>query len=81
LFRGSHAAAPLEIRADVPFTLIVGTAIALFPATPLLAPLRRAYDAHAPLRLATALGLVIIYMFAIARSVTTPFQPFIYFRF
>lgn len=81
LFRGSHAAAPLEIRADVPFTLIVGTVIALFPATPLLAPLRRAYDAHAPLRLATALGLVIIYVFAIARSVTTPFQPFIYFRF
>ncbi len=61
--------------------LLVAAAIALFPATALLEPLKAAYNRHGWLRLTTALLLVVLYVFGIARSVTAPFQPFIYFRF
>lgn len=81
LFGLSPARAPISIPADVPLTLIFGTAIALFPATMLFAPLKAAYTRHGWLRLVTALALVVLYVLAIARSVTVPFQPFIYFRF
>ena len=33
------------------------------------------------LRALTIAALVVIYVLAIARAVTVPFQPFIYFRF
>jgi alginate O-acetyltransferase complex protein AlgI len=77
----SPAPAVVTIPADVPLTMIIGTAIALFPATMLLEPLKRAYNRSGGLRLATALVLIVLYVLAIARSVTVPFQPFIYFRF
>jgi alginate O-acetyltransferase complex protein AlgI len=81
LFGLSPARAPISIPADVPLTLIFGAAIALFPATMLFAPLKVAYTRHGWLRLVTALALMVLYVLAIARSVTVPFQPFIYFRF
>lgn len=71
----------VSVPADVPLTLIVGAAISLFPATMLFEPLKQAYTRHGWLRLATALALITLYVLAIARSVTVPFQPFIYFRF
>lgn len=81
LFGASPARTAISIPAEVPLTLLVGTAIALFPATMLFEPLKSAYNKYQWLRLATAVALVVLYVLAIARSVTVPFQPFIYFRF
>jgi alginate O-acetyltransferase complex protein AlgI len=41
----------------------------------------RAYETQSWLRGITIVALVVIYVLAIARAVTVPFQPFIYFRF
>jgi alginate O-acetyltransferase complex protein AlgI len=81
LFGMSHATIALEVSADVPFTLILGAFISLLPATRLYVPLSRAYETQSWLRAVTIAALVIIYVLAIARAVTVPFQPFIYFRF
>lgn len=81
LFGSSPARTAIAIPAEVPFTLALGIVISLFPATMLFEPLRSAYKRHGWLRFATTLALVMLYVFAIARSVTVPFQPFIYFRF
>jgi len=77
----SHATSAMEIPAEVPFTLILGAFISLLPATKLYLPLIRAYETQSWLRGATIAALVVIYVLAIARAVTVPFQPFIYFRF
>jgi alginate O-acetyltransferase complex protein AlgI len=81
LFGMSHAAGTLEVPAEVPFTLILGAFIALLPATKLYDPLVRAWRTQGWLRGATIAALVAVYVLAIARAVTVPFQPFIYFRF
>ena len=80
LFGMSHASA-LEIPAEVPFTLILGAFISLLPATPLYPSLLRAWETQSWLRGATIAALAVVYVLAIARAVTVPFQPFIYFRF
>jgi alginate O-acetyltransferase complex protein AlgI len=77
----SHASPATEIPAEVPFTLAIGALIALLPATPLYRPLIRAYETQGWLRALTVAALVLVYVLAIARAVTVPFQPFIYFRF
>jgi len=41
----------------------------------------RAYQTHVPLQALTTLTLVTVYILSVARAVTVPFQPFIYFRF
>jgi alginate O-acetyltransferase complex protein AlgI len=41
----------------------------------------RAYEKQASLRAVAVAALVLVYVLAIARAVTVPFQPFIYFRF
>jgi alginate O-acetyltransferase complex protein AlgI len=71
----------LEIPAEVPFTLAIGTIISLLPAMVLYPALTRSFEKHAALRTLTVAALVVIYVLAIARAVTVPFQPFIYFRF
>ena len=81
LFGTTHAADALEIPAEVPFTLAIGAVISLLPATALYPALIGAYEKRAALRALTVAALVIIYVLAIARAVTVPFQPFIYFRF
>jgi alginate O-acetyltransferase complex protein AlgI len=81
LFGMSHASAALEVPAEVPFTLILGAFLSLLPATPLYPSLLRAWETQAWLRAATIAALVAVYVLAIARAVTVPFQPFIYFRF
>jgi alginate O-acetyltransferase complex protein AlgI len=81
LFGMSHAPLASEIPAEVPFTLALGAFISLLPATALYAPLIRAYEKQRWLRALTMAGLVVVYVLAIARAVTVPFQPFIYFRF
>src|SRR3954454_21171836 len=81
LFGMSHASTALEIPAEVPFTLILGAFISLLPATPLFPAVLRAWESRAWLRGATIAALVLVYVLAIARAVTAPFQPFIYFRF
>jgi alginate O-acetyltransferase complex protein AlgI len=70
-----------EIPPEVPFTLAVGAFISLLPATALYPALIRTYEKHAALRALMVATLVVIYVLAIARAVTVPFQPFIYFRF
>src|SRR3954471_6173349 len=80
LFGMSHASAALEPPAEVPFTLILGAFISLLPATPLHDPLLRAWQTQGWLRAATVAALIAVYVLAIARAVTVPFQPFIYFR-
>ena len=81
LFGMSHATIALEVPGEVPFTLILGAFISLLPATRLYVPLLRAYETQSWLRAVTIAALVVIYVLAIARAVTVPFQPFIYFRF
>lgn len=81
LFGSSSVHTTISVPAEVPFTLALGVIISLFPATMLFELLRNAYKTHGWLRLVTAVALVMLYVFAIARSVTVPFQPFIYFRF
>ena len=77
----SQAATALEIPAEVPFTLILGAFISLLPATRLYDPLLRGWQTQGWLRAAAIAALVAVYVLAIARAVTAPFQPFIYFRF
>jgi len=81
LFGMTHSADVLEIPAEVPFTLAIGTLISLVPATGFYPTLVRTYEERVFLRVLTIVALVIIYVLAIARAVTVPFQPFIYFRF
>jgi len=81
LFGMAHAPDTLEIPSEVPFALALGAVISLIPATPLYPALIRAYQAHRFVRLVTMAALVVIYVLSIARAVTVPFQPFIYFRF
>jgi alginate O-acetyltransferase complex protein AlgI len=81
LFGMTHAAAPAEIPAEVPFTLLIGAFISLLPATPLYSPLVRTYQRQNWLRGVTVAALLVVYVLSIARAVTVPFQPFIYFRF
>ena len=81
LFGMSHAPLASEIPAEVPFTLALGALISLLPATVLYRPLLRAYEKQGWLRALTMAALTFVYILAIARAVTVPFQPFIYFRF
>jgi alginate O-acetyltransferase complex protein AlgI len=81
LFGMSHASLATEIPAEVPFALAVGALISLLPATALYGPLIRAYEKQRWLRALAVAALVLVYVLAIARAVTVPFQPFIYFRF
>jgi alginate O-acetyltransferase complex protein AlgI len=81
LFGQSSAPTAPVIPSEVPLTLMLGAIIALFPATALFEPLKHAYKISGWLRLVTAMLLVLLYVFAIARSIAVPFQPFIYFRF
>lgn len=77
----AHATDLLEIPSEVPFTLAIAAVISLLPATALYPALIRSYEKRAALRALTVVALVLIYVLAIARAVTVPFQPFIYFRF
>ncbi len=77
----SHGTSAMEVPAEVPFTLIVGTVISLLPATKLYGPLSRGWITQSWLHGVAIVALVVIYVLAIARAVTIPFQPFIYFKF
>ena len=73
--------AAIEVPAEMPFTLLLGGLISLMPATPLYPRLVRAHQKHRWLRRGIVAALLVIYVVSIARAVTVPFQPFIYFRF
>jgi len=81
LFGMSHASTAMEVPPEVPLTLAIGALISLLPATSLYPALMRAYEKQGWLRALTMAALVLVYVLAIARAVTVPFQPFIYFRF
>ena len=71
----------LTIRPEVPLTIALGVTLSLLPALPLFGALQRVWRETFALRLAGDLGLVVLYVVAVARAVAIPFQPFIYFRF
>jgi alginate O-acetyltransferase complex protein AlgI len=77
----SHGTIAREIPPEVPIALAIGILISLLPAARFYPWLVGAYQERAWLRILTAATLVVIYVLAIARAVTVPFQPFIYFRF
>jgi alginate O-acetyltransferase complex protein AlgI len=72
---------PIQVQNDVPAVAAIGTLLALLPATPLYGRLRRAYERYATLRALAAAVLVILFVIAVARTLSVPFMPFIYFRF
>jgi alginate O-acetyltransferase complex protein AlgI len=78
---GRAAGAPPELPVDVPLTCAVAILLCLFPATPLYAPLKRAFDENVILQKLRGLGLIALYVVASSRAFGVPFQPFIYFRF
>jgi alginate O-acetyltransferase complex protein AlgI len=71
----------VDMPADVPLTMIVGLFLCLFPATPLFAPLERAYRSSEWLRLLAAFFIFALWVVACGRALAVPFKPFIYFRF
>lgn len=77
----THPADQPEIPAETPAALVAGVLISLLPAMRFYPALIRAYETSVSLRRLTIAVLVVIYVLAIARAVTVPFQPFIYFRF
>jgi alginate O-acetyltransferase complex protein AlgI len=81
LFGMGRATAALEIPTEVPFGLAIGIVISLLPATVLYPAFTRGYEKLATLRALTMAALAVIFVLSIARAVTVPFQPFIYFRF
>jgi len=81
LFGMGHATAALEIPTEVPFALAIGIVISLLPATALYPAVTRGYEKLPALRALTIAALAVISVLSIARAVTVPFQPFIYFRF
>jgi alginate O-acetyltransferase complex protein AlgI len=81
LFGMSRASVAPEIPPEVPLALAFGTLICLLPATPLYPWLIRVHEKRVSLRAMTAAALVVVYVLSVARAITAPFQPFIYFRF
>jgi alginate O-acetyltransferase complex protein AlgI len=81
LFGKSHASSAIEIPPEVPLALTFGAVISLLPALKLYPSLVRIYETRVPLQALAALALVTVYILSVARAVTVPFQPFIYFRF
>ena len=77
----THGTDALEVPAELPFTLASAPS---FRCCRQPQSIRRWFAATrqaASLRALTVAVLVVIYVLAIARAVTVPFQPFIYFRF
>src|SRR5579871_1158030 len=72
----THPADQVEIPAEVPAALVAGALISLLPATRLYPPLIRAYGVSPSLRRLMVATLLVVYVLAIARAVTVPFQPF-----
>jgi alginate O-acetyltransferase complex protein AlgI len=77
----SRTLADIEMQADVPLTLAVGLILCLLPATPVFAPLLRAYNSSELLRALAMLAILVLWVLACGRALAVPFKPFIYFRF
>jgi alginate O-acetyltransferase complex protein AlgI len=72
---------PVETQGDVPFIAAVGIILSLLPATPLYGPICRLYDRSSIVRIVGTVSLMILFGAAVARALSVPFMPFIYFRF
>ena len=81
LFDFSRASPYFEIPPELPLAILAGTILSLLPATPLYAPLVRAYERNQYLQSAATYALIALYVIALARAFAVPFTPFIYFRF
>jgi alginate O-acetyltransferase complex protein AlgI len=77
----SRQAIDVDMDAEVPLTLTVGLLLCLVPATPLFAPLLRAYQGSAVLRGVVVFAILALWILACGRALAIPFKPFIYFRF
>ncbi len=69
------------ISGDIPFTIALGALLSLLPATSLYPLLIRAWKTMNWPRIVANFAFVAMYIIALARAITIPFQPFIYFRF
>ena len=76
-----RAGAFLELAPDVLVTVLIGSTLSLLPATPLFPRLANLYEKNTILRTLAEVGLLLLFVVAIARAITVPFKPFIYFRF
>jgi alginate O-acetyltransferase complex protein AlgI len=81
LLGASRKIVDVEMQADVPLTMLVALTLSLLPATPLFAPLQRAYNASELLRGIAAAAIFVLWILACGRALAVPFKPFIYFRF
>lgn len=81
MFDFSRTTPYYEIPPELPLAVLAGTILSLLPATPLYAPLARAYANRITLQRLCNAALVALYVIAIARAFAVPFTPFIYFRF
>lgn len=70
-----------DVPGDVAAIAIAGVVICLFPAFPFYDRLRQATQDRTALRLATDSAVIVLYLLSIARAMSAPFKPFIYFRF
>lgn len=70
-----------DVPGDVAAITIVGVVICLLPALPPYERLRQAIQERGTLYLATNAALIVLYVLSIARAISAPFKPFIYFRF
>ncbi len=71
----------IEHTPEVPLAVAVGLILSLLPATPLYAKLERWYAASNALRVAGAVVICLLLVWACGQALSIPFKPFIYFRF
>ena len=71
----------LPIKPEVPWTAGLGILLSLLPAVPAFAYLQRAWDDQPTLRTCGNLAVTTLFVISLARAISIPFQPFIYFRF
>lgn len=71
----------IAVSHEVAFTLAAGVLISLIPATPLLGYAKAFHERHNSMLAFGMSGALIFYIIAAARAISSPFQPFIYFRF
>ena len=71
----------IEHHPEVPLAVTIGLFLSLLPATPLYPKLERWYATSAGLRMAGAVVIVLLWVWACGQALSIPFKPFIYFRF
>ena len=72
---------PMFIPFQIKLTAAIGVTVCAFPRWPFYERMVQAYKESPTLSVLTTGGLMILFFLACARSVTSTFEPFLYFRF